>query len=333
MFEEIDHNEMSLSVDLTFRHEKIGGHSVRVLKSALQKAIRRKDIDTGLMVLYILDNVKDSMGSRAKSIRTNVMNRLIVCMSEEINIHELGLPSIMQKIHVQWQKSRKSAEWFDMFENLIKSRKCRLISDIKTYYNLPPYKMDLAKLSKIHCQLLTNNEIKPDNLIYSEHEFEKLCNDKNEKAFVAIKYLLDKKDVSAGTLWKIINKHADQRIKTDIQALNYFYKTMSHAEKPIYMYHALLLIIHAGDPRLDYATVHDVIAEKDLIRASENAKTFTGPFADHVMDVHTDQNTSKKTVVDFAIQGAFIVDEDQRFKDQKKRDMYIQFKELQVNVA
>lgn len=48
------------------------------------------------------------------------------------------------------------------------------------------------------------------------------------------------------------------------------------------------------------------------------------------MDVHTDQNKNRKTVVDFAEQGAYIPDEDLRFKDTQKRDMYVQFKKLQI---
>ncbi len=79
------------------------GLPTKLLKSALQKFVRRRETALAQSVLHLLDSCgthesgSGKMATAAKSMRTNVMNRLVVMMSEEVNVHEARLPVLMRQ--------------------------------------------------------------------------------------------------------------------------------------------------------------------------------------------------------------------------------------------
>ena len=84
------------------------------------------------MVISLLDAIKDDMGPSAKRIRTNITNRPVAMMTEEVNIHEVDVPILMQQLHLDWTRSRSREVWVRMFLLLLTSRKSRIVSDYKT---------------------------------------------------------------------------------------------------------------------------------------------------------------------------------------------------------
>ncbi len=75
----------------TFRQESIDGHHISVLKSALQKYIRRGDVDKALWVCSRLDAFRDASDQHGgERIRTNFLHRLMVIFLEDIGFCGLG---------------------------------------------------------------------------------------------------------------------------------------------------------------------------------------------------------------------------------------------------
>lgn len=98
---------------------------------------------------------------------------------------------------------------------------------------------------------------------------------------------------------------------------------MTHVEKWLYLYHAVLEIIKVK-------VVVDVpfIIEKKYVKIckDEIQKGILPEFPDYIFDVHT--LNSKKTVVDFANEGALVKDECTIFKNEIYREFYCTFKEV-----
>jgi hypothetical protein len=301
-----------MNIDLTYRKENINGISIRILKSALQKYIRRNDYDKGIYSLSLLDILElEKTNVNAKRIRTNMINRLIVSMSEEVNIHE-DLPIIFKELYNNWQQNRtkeKSKKYlFQMYKLLVNSKKNRLISDLRTVYNLPEYyDKDFELLEFKHKILHENFNI--DCLYNKPHDFEKFkekLENKNIDCFADLSYLLkDNKNIKK--IWKyLLTKNNEQ-----IEALYYFYRKMTHKEKYLYLYHSILLLI--------YNPVNNKLEIPKI-----NLKVKKQKFDDFVNDIHT--GNKDKTVVDFALEGAIVINEDKRFFIEKFRTMYVEFK-------
>ena len=140
------------------------GHDPDVLKSGIQKYGRRAEIEKGLWCLVELDLFsllewngaalnaylgKHPAETRAKtkrsaeSKRSNMINRLVVMMSEEVNISTWWLPIKMMELYQKWWSNRGNPEsqkyLVDMYLYLTSQRMIRLISDLKSVYVLPPY--------------------------------------------------------------------------------------------------------------------------------------------------------------------------------------------------
>jgi hypothetical protein len=99
--------------------------------------------------------------SRARSLRTNLINRLVVMISEEVNIHSIGLSVAALDMYQKWRATRDHEESRQhlllFYSRLLTSEKCRIIRDYKTIFNLPPYYLpgsQWGRLVTLHKKLL-----------------------------------------------------------------------------------------------------------------------------------------------------------------------------------
>jgi hypothetical protein len=312
-----------MKIDLTYRKETINGFSIRVLKSALQKYIRRNDFIKGSYALLLLDIIDlERSNVSAKRIRTNMINRLIVSMSEEVNIHE-NLPTTFKNLYDKWQKNRTDISsrkyLFQMYKLLVDSKKSRLISDIRTVYNLPEYyDNDFETLEFKH--KLLHEKYNIDCLYGKIHdltEFKNKLDNHDINCFADLSYLLKEDSRIITTIWKyLLTKKNIQ-----INSLYYFYKKMTHKEKYLYLYHAILLLIF--EPKNKKTNIPEV--DMDEINNLINSKI---EFDNFVYDIHT--GNKDKTVVDFALEGSIVLGEDKRFYNETFRKMYIDFKSFLI---
>ncbi len=128
---------MSLIIT-TFRHEQsINGYPLPLLISGLQKYIRRGDLEKAQFCLIELDLFELAADQRAaQRIRSNMVNRLIACMSEEVGICDAGMPVIMRTLYTRWESDHERTVLHKMLTLLVNARKQRLVSDYRAVYNM-----------------------------------------------------------------------------------------------------------------------------------------------------------------------------------------------------
>jgi len=125
------------------------GHAKDVLLSAVQKYVRRNELDAALYAAVELD--KFSMLPAAKALVTNSVNRLWVIAGEEVGIASPRLAVAFDAAYEQWA-ARRERGYADelrreallrMVTMLVRAPKIRLISDLKAAF-LTPGAMQLA---------------------------------------------------------------------------------------------------------------------------------------------------------------------------------------------
>ena len=147
-----------------YRAEKsFFGYNPSVLKSGIQKYARRAEVQKGLWCLIEMDLFsllewdgasldaylqkhpeakRKKVQAQAQRIRTNMVNRLVVMMSEEVSISAWWMPLIIHELYQRWVKTRGGPEsrkyLVDMYLFLNSQKMVRLISDLHSVYLLPP---------------------------------------------------------------------------------------------------------------------------------------------------------------------------------------------------
>ncbi len=325
---------MYLSVSTKFRHENINGISLSVFKSAIQKFLRRDERYMGLGTLKIMENF-DMDTKESDKIISNIINRMIVMMSEEIGINNAMLPVLMKTLYENFLETKDYEIVYEMYNSLCNSEKCRLLSDIKTTFNLMPYPSDdLNDLELKHIKLISENKeiVKMYDYIYDSDvtllKIKKslLSESKKYDSFIYLShYLRENYHLKNGfsKLWKIVIGVSCEKTLPIIQALKYFYTKMTHKEKFLYFYQAMHTIIHKDE--LSYEPLkYSKPLKECFVYTLLDIK-----FPDYVYDIHTGNN--KKNTVDFALEGAYVKNECVKFKNDEWRKNYIKFKKMLEN--
>lgn len=353
-----------------FNETSYNGFDTSILKSGIQKYCRRNMKDKGLWCLiemdlfYLTENKHQfdkKIYTNAKRIRTNMINRLIVMISEEISIANVSLPYLMLNLYEEWQDKRNDAKQnygretlFKMYHLLLESKKIRIISDLRSIYLLPSYYVD-----KQHMNILINKHqkiVKEYDRLYDRlygkrylnldlNKFLELCektlNDKNEDIFIILRdVFLSKNDKESkyfmDKLWNLLNqlaKKISDDIYLDIKSLNIIYKKMTHKEKFIYLYHAILLVIKHNDLISNYKDNCNIINNfydiNELYQDHINHKKIE--IDDFIEDIHTKKKNeliNHNGHLKFAKEGAIVVNQDDRFLNKEYREIYIKLKEI-----
>ena len=373
------------------------GYESSILKSGIQKYARRAEIGKGLWCLVEMDQfsllerdgpalnaylLKYPKAKRAntqklaKGIRTNMVNRLVAMVSEEISISAWWMPSKIFELYQKWMENRGNASsrkyLVDMYLYLTSQKMIRLISDLKSVFPLPPYSVDpdhMTDLIRIHYKvrkqypgvysneaevgkvkwepqmdnyppevrsciagITYNIEQGSDNVFYW---ISRLC-DFERKDWVVNKNGKNKYDYKYRNLkivWKILHRFIEENSKyafvnKPICALEEFYNRMTHTEKSIYLYHAVLLIVRrkeidwSSKPPLFDTPIDDV---EKLYRQhlGDGIMKIDG----YVMDMHTKGGKkSANCLENFALEGAYVKNINDNFLHKEYREIYILLK-------
>ena len=130
-------NNLKLSV---FGGKTLNNFKTDIMKSGLQKYIRRGELDKALYCLVELDMFKKLDDKKVKGLRSNVRNRLIVILSEDIGISNWNIYLKINNLLKKWEELRKEDNDNDRYylvnivNYLAKSKKVRLCSHIRTYF-------------------------------------------------------------------------------------------------------------------------------------------------------------------------------------------------------
>lgn len=271
------------------------GISLSLLKSALQKYIRRSETEKAIKCLYetntllFLENANEDecilfriqnkqntltqkvINQFGKAQRTNIANRLLVMLSEEVNIHDHPLiPVYVWNLYNSFIKNRNNKKSIDYLSSiaviLSNAKKGRIISYLKSAFNLPPFYVKDSKrreYDEFHSQRVLTKfadiEQRSASEVYSFETFIH-CFELNhvEKAFRCIGKMCENKSQSEikklfKDIWNHLLENTNNR---SISTLYEIYQKMTHAEKPLYLYHALLLKMHSEKLNWDADSSH-----------------------------------------------------------------------------
>ncbi|CAF0887041.1 unnamed protein product [Adineta ricciae] len=339
-------------------HRERSFHNIdtRILKSAIQKYARRAMFSPkGLWCLIELDlfsliEIKPNLYPKcqitekqiqqnALRMRSNMINRLVAMMSEDVGPCNSRLPSQIYRLYLQWIKtrrepsSRKTLLELYYFVANDKTQRIRLLSDLRTIYNLPEY---LTENKHLHRKLLEKFEMTELIDVMYENQSkgktkQQLCDliiehlkKKSELAFAYLSVLFQRNDQALinQRLWPYIIQKSPFPDST--KALAFFYKTLKHKEHYLYLYHAMAFIIYEDtirqvDQKISFP---DDINVDQLYKDHFNDKTVI-ELDSFVFDRHTGVETSRS---DFAIEGAQVTNECKELFNEKYRKMYQEFK-------
>ena len=372
-----------------FRSERsFFGYNPSVLKSGIQKYARRSEIQKGLWCLLEMDmfsllewdgaaldeylgkhpkekreNIKES----ARRIRTNMVNRLVVMMSEEVSISAWWMPLVISELYQKWWENRSnpaSRKYIvDIYLHLTSQRMARLISDIRSVYLLPPDYVkpkQMVDLIRIHQGIQGRYPaIYRDQAEIGEVDWSvdvdgypsaaKQCvkgilyniERGSDHVFYWIKRLFDfeKEDKTKQgrylkLVWEVLHCFIDRNARYEfarqaVCALETFYKRMNHREKPIYLYHAVLLMVRRNeiDWQLKAPAIDTPMAEVDKLY-EEHLSNGRMEMDGYVMDLHTRKmKWSPGCKERFAREGAYVKNEDVRFVNPDYRTIYLLLKQ------
>jgi hypothetical protein len=135
-------------------------------------------------------------------------------------------------------------------------------------------------------------------------------------------------------VWEILHRFIDENreyefVREQIFALQEFYKRMGHREKPIYLYHAVLLMVRRNE--IDWTSTAPPVDTP----IADVVKLYTDHFNhgrmkidDYVLDLHTKKmKWSSQCLEKFAMEGAYIKNENDNFLNQEYREIYILLKQ------
>jgi hypothetical protein len=311
-----------MNISLKYRNVIIEGYSDSILKSAIQKYCRRKELGKGLVCLNLLLSVlklKDEEPQRVQTIISNTINRLIVMMSEDIGIANVNIVNQIYHYYNQYQIDKNIDNILIMYKILVDSEKTRYISDLKSVFLLPFINDENISLDEIkkHNEIIKKfcPELEIKNINSDITEFKNILKKKDfNQIFLELGNLLrniDNRKKNIQIIWKYLLEISENN--TDIVKLKYFYHKMSHREKTIYLYHAILYY------------VFDLKSDTQILSEKINMNTNEKPIIDYyVIDKHT-KNQSKNDY-DFALEGAWIYRE--KIDNPIYRLIYIRKKQL-----
>ena len=114
-----------------------------------------------------------------------------------------------------------------------------------------------------------------------------------------------------------------------ICALQWFYERMNHREKPIYLYHAVLLMVRRNeiDWQLKVPAIDTPMDEVDNLY-EDHLRNGRMEMDGYVMDLHTRKmKWSPGCLERFAREGAYVKNEDVRFVNPEYREIYLLLKQ------
>ncbi len=317
--------QMSTLLSDKFRNEiSWNGYTSDILKSGLQKYIRRNQLHKALYCAAELDLFKHSP-TRGETIRTNFLHRLMIIYLEDVENLSIfpEIDELFKKIFLEREKQdsrdfQKEEEWISKIVYLLcSSKKARICSHIRSIF----YKKYMIPniLSKYPSLQFISQQIHNDESSQSSISLEFHCNMfkkyYNEKNILSIYYAFQI-DLSQEKLSK--------KSLSSYKPVFFIFETLinpfnkNHIMKYVYWYKEHLGTMREGFlcwllPLLSYLEIipnGTMISEDEKYESTwdKNRRMEKIEIDEYVIDRHTRKGHSK-TMVEFALNGAQVENE------------------------
>lgn len=334
------------------------GLKLDVLKSAMQKYARRRELDKMLwcvseIYLFKALSRSDKERAAAKGIITNLINRLIIILDEEL-------------VFADWGRFLKCREWLKSFEDgqrsdfallmkvckaIISGRLLRLASDVSAYWfrgvtrGRVPVPRTVTEKVDIVSQITKKGDF--DNGLESEicmHNFARtLLNEVSPECYYWVHRLFNcgetggrryKRRDSIYMLWELLFKIAEPntRLTTCLELKLEEFFVKGRCERHMWLTNAVALVLNRDniswdDSQMDLGIEVSTAEIKQLFDNRQRLNIDS-----YAIDMHCSagrkQGRSKK---DFVKEGAFVFDEDHEYLVTEWRELYMSEKVKPAN--
>ena len=329
------------------------GYKLDVLKSGMQKYLRRKK--PGMMIWCAMEIFKFELWAESekekkmcKGVITNMLNRLIVMMDEELLFCEVERYLVLRKLIEKFEEDRKNGMKYLLYicQCLQDGKISRHASDIRAYWD---YRFRFGDSKKWEDMEKIGGEVNDDYymkmFIYNfKNDFDEMyywmfkifnAGKKSKKA------VFRKKKEYIYKIWEMLfdlefvknPKYNKGLVKRLLEyKLDEFGKNKKRGERFMFLVNCIELV-RGGPNRLFINEVfyNDLMEMYNGKKDERNALTVFWTNSckymqidNYVIDMHTSQGRKmKKNRKDFALEGCVVVDEDRQFLRKEWRDYYI----------
>ena len=315
-----------------------------IIKSGLQKAIRRGNIDAASSYVIEGDFFSLVEKDRAKGNRTNLTNRLRVTLVEDLFDWQVVMRVVPW--FTIWSQTRNSDKSWKYLLSIVRclawAKKIRLLSDLKVFMARELHRKALGDQYDDLFNQWNAHGLKKDNLSRFKylldqcnpnclHWYQQLYEDNQEKEiWLTIFNVAEKKNAQ---LMPILNSVSDLKIQLG----------KTYRERNLYdMYGIALVLFHQ---RIDWKKSHDL---PGLMSDEEAANMYVEHWnkwtrdnlpegeagwlpSKIVIDKHTKKGRARgQTAMDFAEVGSVVVNEDHRYYFPILRKIYTEKKVIQI---
>jgi hypothetical protein len=351
-------NNMKLRV---FGGVTMNGFKTDIMKSGLQKYIRRGELEKALYCMVELDMFKKLDDKKVKALRSNVRNRIIITLSEDIGISDWKLYNRIYKLIKLWEENRNDENdierkyLVEILNYMAKSKKIRLCSWIKAYYS---YGYEEEKLKKYYNGINMEENKKGCGIgFYKKGDSDNVkeyidgivynLNNNNDKVFYWIFKLLNSKDLNGRRnrkskkgyiIWDILLKYLTKSMNLKLTNLYkifldwYNNNNNSRGENLLYLLNFVLFYLRRNKidwkENLEKINITDKAVEKIY---NKNLKNDNFKIDDYIIDMHCkDGRTSGKNEKDFILEGSSVENEKSEFVIEKYRKVYNEYKLIKL---
>ena len=317
------------------------GYKLDMLKSGMQKYLRRREFEK--MTWCIMEIFKFELWAEdekekkmCKGIISNLLNRIIVMMDEELLFCEVQNYLILRKFIEMFESDRKNGGKFLVLicRTLVNSRLLRRASDIRAYWD---YRIrfgtekDTVELSdeEYFNKFVECFERKDDECfkwmfkIFNGNKKGNVMRfRRKDNIYMIWEYLFSRKNVKCLNGYKELLEYK----------LREFYK-LNRGERFMFLVNSIDLVMKCDGKENVFVNIHVSQIRKELDKYEKdfvemyNYSMLYWNIDDYAIDMHTSEGRKRgKNRKDFALEGSIVVNEDTEFLVKEWREFYIKEK-------
>jgi hypothetical protein len=312
-----------------------------MLKSGMQKYLRRREFEK--MTWCIMEIFKFELWAEdekekkmCKGIISNLLNRIIVMMDEELLFCEVQNYLILRKFIEMFESDRKNGGKFLVLicRTLVNSRLLRRASDIRAYWD---YRIrfgtekDTVELSdeEYFNKFVECFERKDDECfkwmfkIFNGNKKGNVMRfRRKDNIYMIWEYLFSRKNVKCLNGYKELLEYK----------LREFYK-LNRGERFMFLVNSIDLVMKCDGKENVFVNIHisQILKEldkyeKDFVEMYNYSMLYWN-IDDYAIDMHTSEGRKRgKNRKDFALEGSIVVNEDTEFYVEEWREFYVKEK-------
>ena len=317
------------------------GYKLDMLKSGMQKYLRRREFEK--MTWCVMEIFKFELWAEdekekkmCKGIISNLLNRIIVMMDEELLFCEVQNYVLLRKFIEMFESDRKNGGKFLVLicRTLANSRLLRRASDIRAFWDFRirfGNEKDTVELSdeEYFNKFVECFERKDDEcfkwmfkIFNGKKKGDKVRFRRKDNIYMIWEYLFSRENVKGNGIYKELLEYK----------LREFYK-LNRGERFMFLVNSIDLVMKCDGKETIFVSVHISQIRKELDKYEKdfvemyNYSMLYWTIDDYAIDMHTSMGRKMgKNRKDFALEGSIVVNEDTEFLVKEWRDFYVKEK-------